>query len=84
MRAKASIEKLRGLVDAGALPRQDLDRAEDQLADAQDSAFLRKTVYGQDLTAEQADEMIAAAGRRFERRKKAFDEAKKLVEAGVA
>jgi hypothetical protein len=75
---------LRGLVDQGALPRQDLERAEDQLADAQDSAFLRKTIYGQDLTAEQADEMIAAAGRRFERRKKAFDEAKKLVDAGVA
>jgi hypothetical protein len=83
-RAKASIEKVRALVAAGALPRNRLDRAEEQLADAEDAAYLRKTLYGQDLTAEQADEMIAAAGRRFDRRKKAFDEARKLVDAGVA
>jgi hypothetical protein len=54
------------------------------MADAQDSAFLRKTIYGTDLTAEQADEMIAAAGRRLTRREKAFDEARKLVDSGVA
>jgi hypothetical protein len=82
-RAKAGIERLRTLVDAGALPRVQLEKAEDALADARDAAFLRKTLYGQDLTAEQSDEMIAAAARRFERRKKAFDEAKKLVDAGV-
>jgi hypothetical protein len=82
-RAKAGIERLRTLVDAGALPRVQLEKAEDALADAHDAAFLRKTLYGQDLTAEQSDEMISAAARRFERRKKAFDEAKKLVDAGV-
>jgi multidrug efflux pump subunit AcrA (membrane-fusion protein) len=83
-RAKAEIDKLRGLVQAGALPRAQLAKAEDRLADAEDVALLRKTLYGQDLTAEQSDEMIAAANRRFERRKKAFDEAQKLVQAGVA
>ncbi len=82
--AQADIQKLRALVEAGALPRVRLEKAEDALADARDAAILRKTVYGQDLTVEQADEMIAAADRRFERRKKAFDEARKLVEAGVA
>jgi hypothetical protein len=84
VRAKAGIEKLRALVEAGAAPRAQLEKAEDRIADAQDAAFLRKTIYGQDLTAEQADEMIAAADRRFERRKKAFDNAKKLVDSGVA
>lgn len=84
MRAKASIEKMRALVAAGALPRNQLEKAEDQMADAQDAALLRKTIYGQDLTAEQADEMIAAAERRLDRREKAFDEAKKLVDSGVA
>jgi len=84
MRAKADILRLRSLVDAGAAPRLQLERAEAQLADAQDAAYLRKTLYGQDLTAEQADDMIAAATRRFERRKQAFDEAKKLVDLGVA
>ncbi|HEY2019256.1 MAG TPA: hypothetical protein VGH38_37370 [Bryobacteraceae bacterium] len=83
IRAKAGIDKLRSLVEAGALPRVQLQKAEEAVADARDSSFLRKTLYGQDLTAEQADEMIAATTRRFERRKKAFDEAKKLVDAGV-
>ena len=83
-RAKAGIEKLRELVAAGAAPRQQLERAEDQIADAQDASLLRKTLYGQDLTAEQTDEMLAAANRRLERRQKAYDEALKLVQAGVA
>ena len=83
LRAKAGIDKLRALVEAGAIPRAQLDKAEAAVEDAKDAAYLRKTLYGQDLTAEQSDEMIAAAGRRFERRKKAFDDAKKLVDAGV-
>src|SRR5947209_16518842 len=73
-RAMAGLDKLRTLVDAGALPRVQLEKAEAAIADAQDAAFLRKTLYGQDLTAEQSDEMIAAAERRFERRKKAYDD----------
>src|SRR6478672_6194288 len=84
IRARADIAKLRSLVEAGAAPRMQLEKAEAQLLDAQDAAYLRKTLYGQDLTAEQADDMIAAAGRRFERRKEAFEEARKLVDLGVA
>ena len=84
IRAKAAIEKMRALVAAGALPRNQLEKAEDQMADAQDAAFLRKTIDGTDLTAEQADEVIAAAERRLSRREKAFDAARKLVDAGVA
>ena len=61
-----------------------LEKAEAQLLDAEDAVYLRKTLYGQDLTAEQADDMIGAASRRFERRKEAFDEARKLVDLGVA
>ncbi|MBZ5620071.1 MAG: hypothetical protein LAQ69_15305 [Acidobacteriia bacterium] len=83
-RAKAGIEKLRALVAAGALPRTQLEKAEEQIADAQDAAYLRKTLYGQELTAEQSDEMIGAASRRFERRKRAYGEAQKLVDAGAA
>jgi len=83
-RAKSNIEKLRTLVAAGAAPRNQLERAEEQMADAEDAAFLRKTLYGQDLTAEQADEMIAAAERRVQRRQKSFEAAQKLVTAKVA
>jgi hypothetical protein len=83
-RAQAGIERLRALVAAGAASKKQLEKAEDSIADAQDAAVLRQTVYGQDLTVTQSDEMIAAAERRLERRKKAYDEQEKLVEAGVA
>src|SRR5262245_36797029 len=76
--ARASIEKLRALVAAGAAPRAQLDKAEDQLADAEDVAYLRRSLYGQELTEDQSDEMVAAAKRRLERRKKAYAEADKL------
>ena len=35
-RAAAGVEKLRALVEAGAVPRRQLEKAEDQLADAED------------------------------------------------
>jgi hypothetical protein len=82
-RAKAAIEKLKSLVDAGAVPRVQLEKAESALADAEDEALLRKTLYGADLTDEESDAMMAAANRRFERRKKVVDEVRKLVEDGV-
>ena len=83
-RAQAEVQKLRALVEAGAAPRAQLEKAEEAMADAQDAAILRRTLYGQDLTAEQTGEMMTAAGRRFDRRLKALDEAKRLVQAGAA
>jgi hypothetical protein len=82
-RAKANIERLKSLVDAGAVPRVQLEKAESALADAQDEALLRKTLYGADLTDEESEEMMAAANRRFERRKKVVDEVRKLVADGI-
>src|SRR5215831_5541123 len=70
-RAKAEVQRLRTLVDAGAAPRAQLEKAETAVADAEDAAFLRQTVYGTDLTEDQTDDMMAAAGRRVDRRKKA-------------
>src|SRR5450432_4103765 len=84
MRAKAGIERLRSLVEAGVAPRAQLVQAEAAMADAEDAALLRRTVYGNDLTDDQADEMLAAAGRRLERRKQALEDARKLVDSGVA
>ena len=66
------------------MPRAQLEKAEAALSDAEDAAVLRRTIYGQDLTDGQSEEMMAAANRRLERRKKAVDEARKLVEDGVA
>jgi hypothetical protein len=82
--ARAEMAKVRALVEAGAAPRAQLAKAEESLADAADAALLRKTAYGQDLTVEQADDMIAAASRRFNRRQKALDDARRLVAAGVS
>src|SRR3954452_21031640 len=84
LRAKAGIERLRSLVDSGVVPRQQLERAEAGLADAEDAALLRRMVYGNELTEDQADEMVAAAARRLDRRKQAVEEARKLVDSGVA
>jgi hypothetical protein len=81
--ARAEMAKVRAQVEAGAAPRAQLAKAEEALADAADAALLRKTAYGQDLTVEQADDMIAAARRRFYRRQKALDDGQHLVAAGV-
>ena len=84
VQARAALERTRGLVATGALPQADLQKAEDALADAQDSVTVRRDIYQQDLTETQANELVAAAGRQFERRKQAFDKAKGLVESGLA
>jgi hypothetical protein len=84
IRAQANVERVRALVEAGVAPRVQLDKAEDDLADRQDTGLLRKSLVTRDLTEAQADEMVAASNRRFERRKKAYEEARKLVDAKVA
>ena len=57
------------------------------LADAQDEAVLRRTLYGnltlEELTEQQGQEMTAAATRLFERRQARIEEARKLVDAGA-
>ncbi len=83
IRAKAGIARLQELVDAGALPRADLERAQNDLADAQDMAILNRTIYSHDLTEDQAGEMVAAAQRRLDRRKAKLEKARGLVDAGV-
>jgi hypothetical protein len=82
-RAQIELNRIRVMVETGALPRVALQKAEAAVTDAQDAATIRKSIYNQDLTQEQADDLVAAAARRFERRKKAFDDAKNLVDLGV-
>ena len=82
--AKAELARVQSLVNAGALPRASLEKAQDAVADAQDAAILRHTAYGSELNVDQADEMVAAANRRLERRQKARDDAAKLVDVGAA
>ncbi|MEI9976238.1 MAG: hypothetical protein WDO73_31845 [Ignavibacteriota bacterium] len=82
--AKAELARVQGLVAAGALPRASLEKAQDAVADAEDSAILRRTAYGSELNVDQADEMVAAANRRLDRREKARDAAAQLVGVGAA
>jgi hypothetical protein len=82
-RAKADIERLRTLVEAGAAPRVQLEKAEAALADAEDAAYLRQTIYSADLTEAQTDDMLSAAARRVDRRKSAVESVQKLIDAGV-
>jgi hypothetical protein len=83
-RAKAGLEKLRALVEAGVVPKAQLERAVSEIADAEDAALLRETLYGTELTDDQAGDMVAAAQRRVDRRRQAYEAGKKLVDNGVA
>jgi hypothetical protein len=83
-RAEAGIQRLRSLVEAGALPRAQLQQAEDALADARDAAILRRLMPVRDLTEEQAGDMVAAAKRRLDRREKQLEKMRSMVDAGVA
>ncbi len=87
-RARQEAERIRTLVEAGALPRASLEQAQQKLVEAQDDAVLRRTLYGnigvEELTEEQGEEMVAAARRQLARSQEKVGQAKKLVDAGVA
>jgi hypothetical protein len=85
--AQQEAEKIRMQIEAGVLPRARLADIQEKLADAQDDETLRHTLYGsigvEELTEEQAADMIAAAERRVARQQSALDKAKALVAAGA-
>ncbi len=85
--AGQEVERVRGLVEAGAAPRLKLDEAHQAAGEVQDEIILRRTLYGnltiEDLSEEQSQEMVAAATRMFERRQARLDLAKRLVDEGV-
>jgi hypothetical protein len=83
-RAKIELNRVRALVETGVLPPVQLLKAEDALADAIDGAEIRKSTASSDLTGEQAEQLVAAAKRRFERRKSAWEDAKAQFERGIA
>jgi hypothetical protein len=83
LRARLALDRLRVLVAAGAVPRIQLEKAEDALGDAQDMAVLRRTMASPDLTVEQADAMVAAAQHRLDRRQKQLDRMRGLLDTGL-
>jgi hypothetical protein len=83
VRARANLENVERLVISGVLPRLRLEQAKGDLEDAQDIAVLHQTLYGKELTVDQADEMISAAQRRVDRKHRARDEMQKLLNQGI-
>lgn len=83
-RAQSEIRRTRELVEAGVAPRKQLESAEELLKEAEETAWLRRTLYSADVTEQQADEMVALSALRLERRERAVARAKQLVDQGVA
>lgn len=87
-RATEELEKVRALVAAGAAPRASLESAERAFAEAQDDVVVAHTLYGkigvEDLSEEQATDMVAAARRQLDREKLRLEAVRKLVDQGVA
>jgi hypothetical protein len=86
-RAEQEVSRIRTLVEAGAMPRATLEKAEADLAEARDEMILSERLYGKatvdDLTDEAAREMVNAGERQLVRQQERVDELKKLIDEGV-
>ena len=86
-KARSELERVRALVEAGALPRKALQEAELVLEEAADEAALRRILYGvltvEELTEAQAGAMLGAAQRMVERQQRELDKARRMVAEGA-
>lgn len=86
-KARMDISRLEDLVREGAVAKARLDQAKTSLADAEDDAVLKRTLFGhlsvQDLSGDQTAAMVAAARRRRERLQPKLEAMEKLVADGV-
>jgi hypothetical protein len=86
--ARENLQQARQLLAAGAIARQQVDQAEQDLQTAIDDATLKTSLFGEltvsDLTEEQAIEMKAAASRALDRQEQRLAAAQRLVTEGVA
>jgi hypothetical protein len=82
-RAQEEVEHVRGLVDAGVLPRARMAEAQAHLLDMQDDAAIRNSLYQKDITVEEADAMVELTAHRVERRQAAASERYKLLAQGI-
>jgi hypothetical protein len=83
VRAKIDFDRIRQLVNEGALPRLRLDKAQDDVDDALDMSILKKNVYSADITPEQADQMVQVAERMALRRQRSIARMEAMVSSGV-
>jgi len=83
-----NLDRLKELVDAGAMPRAALEKAQAEIADRNDDLILKRTLFGairvEDLSEPQAEEMLAAARRRVDRIQERLNRMQPLVDQGIA
>lgn len=87
-KARAELERLEKLVEAGGVPRKRLDQAREELREAEDRAVLRRTLYGslkvEDLTEPLAKQMLNSAERLVTNQQEKVNRHRELVEQNVA
>ena len=87
LKAQAEVRRVKALVESGALPRRRLEEAQQAVDDSEDDVILAATLYGgarvQNLSTNEAAEMVAAAQRRFDRQQKMVDSRMELVKGGI-
>jgi hypothetical protein len=83
IRARQVLEQVTRLVASGALPAIRLRKAQEDVQDALDGSILKKSLYGNDMLPEQAEQMILVAQRMVFRRERALLDMQELVGAGV-
>jgi hypothetical protein len=84
---RLEVDRLRVMTEAGSVPRARLEQAQAELADAEDTSILRRTLYGslriEDFTEDQSDLMVAAAQRLVDRQNERYARTKELVSEGI-
>ena len=84
---KMEVERLQAMAETGSIPRARLEQAQAELADAEDNAVLRRTLYGtvrvEDFNKEQSESMVAAAQRLVDRQQERIERTKHMVEEGI-
>jgi hypothetical protein len=83
VRAQLNVERTRGLVQQGILPPNDFIKAQDDLNDALDESILRFGSYTQDISPDQADQMVVVAQRMFLRRQRRASQIRALAVSGA-
>jgi len=83
VRAQQNVARIRGLVQQGILPPNDYLKAQDDLNDALDESVLRFGSYTQDISPEQADQMVVVAQRMFLRRQRRASQIRALATTGA-
>jgi hypothetical protein len=83
VRARQQLEYTRELVDAGLAARLQLENAQQAVTEAEENSSLKRTLYGQDVSEADADQMVAITARQLERREQALAKATDLVDKGA-